>query len=121
MRGSRQKLVLKELMKDKLPASILNRKKVGFDIPAHQWLRGSLRPLLLDTLKEGLSEHADLFRADTIESYLQLHLEKRANLGYHLWGLMILFLWMKQWQIQSTPVSARRLPALVAAGAGTPI
>ncbi len=108
MRGSRQKLLLKELMKDKLPPSILNRKKVGFDIPAHEWLRGSLRPLLLDTLKEGLSEHADLFRADTIESYLRLHLERRANLGYHLWGLMILFLWMKQWRIQSTPASTAR-------------
>jgi len=22
-------------------------------------------------------------------------------LGYHLWGLMILFLWMKHWNIQS--------------------
>src|ERR1700677_2162525 len=92
MRGSRQKFLLKELMKDKLPASILQRKKVGFDIPAHQWLRGSLRSLMLDTLQEGLSEHADLFRSDTIERLMQLHLDRRANLGYHLWGLMILFL-----------------------------
>jgi asparagine synthase (glutamine-hydrolysing) len=121
MRGSRQKFLLKELMKGKLPPSILNRKKVGFDIPAHQWLRGSLRPLLLDTLKEGLSEHAELFRADTIESYLRLHMEKRANLGYHLWGLMILFLWMKQWGIQSTQASTRKVPVLAAAGAGIAI
>jgi asparagine synthase (glutamine-hydrolysing) len=121
VRGSRQKFVLKQLMKDKLPSSILHRKKVGFDIPAHEWLRGPLRSLLLDTLKEGLSEHAGLFRAKTIESYLQLHLEKRANLGYHLWGLMILFLWMKQWRIQSTLPLAQKLPTLVAEGAGTPI
>jgi asparagine synthase (glutamine-hydrolysing) len=121
MRGSRQKFVLKELMKDKLPASILQRKKVGFDIPAHQWLRGSLRSLMLDTLQEGLSEHADLFRADTIERLMQLHLDRRANLGYHLWGLMILFLWMKQWRIQSTPGSTRKLPVLISEGAGTPI
>jgi asparagine synthase (glutamine-hydrolysing) len=119
MRGSRQKRLLKELMKDKLPKSILARKKVGFDIPAHQWLRGSLRPLLLDTLKEGLSEHADLFRAETIENYVRLHLDRRANLGYHLWGLMILFLWMKQWRIQSAPTLTRRLPVLVAEGAGS--
>jgi asparagine synthase (glutamine-hydrolysing) len=121
MQGSRQKLLLKELMKDKLPASILTRKKVGFDIPAHEWLRGSLRPLLVETLKEGLAEHAGLFRADTIENYLRLHLERRANLGYHLWGLMILFLWMKQWRIQSAPAATRKLPVLVAEGAGTPI
>jgi asparagine synthase (glutamine-hydrolysing) len=121
MRGSRQKFVLKELMKDKLPASILQRKKVGFDIPAHQWLRGSLRSLMLDTLQEGLSEHADLFRSDTIERLMQLHQDRQANLGYHLWGLMILFLWMKQWRIQSTPGSTRKLPVLVSEGAATPI
>jgi hypothetical protein len=34
---------------------------------------------------------------------------------------MILFLWMKQWRIQSTPASTRKLPALVGEAAGTPI
>jgi asparagine synthase (glutamine-hydrolysing) len=121
IRGSKQKFVLKQLMKDRLPPSILTRKKVGFDIPAHEWLRGPLRSLLLDTLKEGLSEHADLFDAATIERTLELHLERRANLGYHLWGLMILFLWMKQWGIQSALPSTQKLPILVAEGAGTPI
>ena len=45
IRGSRQKVLLKELMRDKLPSSVLQRKKIGFDIPAHDWLRGRLRPL----------------------------------------------------------------------------
>jgi asparagine synthase (glutamine-hydrolysing) len=30
-------------------------------------------------------------------------MERRANLGYHLWGLLILFLWIKQWNIQTAP------------------
>jgi asparagine synthase (glutamine-hydrolysing) len=121
IRGSKQKFVLKQLMKDRLPPSILTRKKVGFDIPAHEWLRGPLRSLLLDTLKEGLSEHADLFHAQAVESYVQLHLERRANLGYHLWGLMILFLWMKHWRIRSAPPAVAKLPSLVTEGAGTAI
>jgi asparagine synthase (glutamine-hydrolysing) len=121
MRGSRQKYLLKQLMKDKLPKPILKGKKVGFDIPAHEWLRGPLRSLLVDTLRQGASEHAELFRMETIERYLQLHMERRANLGYHLWGLMILFLWMKKWRIQSAPLSTARVPVLVSEGAGTPI
>src|SRR5262249_25023355 len=48
IRGSRQKILLRELMRDKLPASVLSRKKVGFDIPAHDWLRGCLRPLVTE-------------------------------------------------------------------------
>ena len=107
VRGSRQKVLLKELMKDKLPASISRRKKMGFDIPAHEWLRGQLRSILVDTLSAGALDHDNLFRPDVLQTYLKLHLERRANLGYHLWGLMILFLWMKKWGIQSTAESAR--------------
>lgn len=102
IRGSRQKFLLKELMKGKLPPSVLRRKKIGFDIPAHEWLRGPLRALLVETLMSGASEHAMVFRTDVIESHLSSHLERQANLGYHLWGLMVLFLWMKKWRIQAT-------------------
>jgi asparagine synthase (glutamine-hydrolysing) len=101
IRGSRQKVLLKELMRDKLPPSVLRRKKVGFDIPAHDWLRGCLRSLMMDVLLDGSSEHAKLFRRDVIETYIRQHLERRINVGYHLWGLMVLFLWMKKWGIQA--------------------
>lgn len=109
IRGSRQKVLLKELMKDKLPAAILNRKKIGFDIPAHDWLRGPLRSLLVDTLSAGASDHAGLFRPAVINSYVQQHLERRANVGYHLWGLMVLFLWMKKWRIQAASAPSQEM------------
>jgi len=101
IRGSRQKVLLKELMRDKLPSSVLQRKKVGFDIPAHDWLRGCLRSLAMDVLLDGASDHAKLFRRDAIETYVRRHMEKQINVGYHLWGLMVLFLWMKKWGIQA--------------------
>jgi asparagine synthase (glutamine-hydrolysing) len=104
LNGSRQKVLLKELMKDKLPAPVLRRAKVGFDIPAHEWLRGPFRSLLIETLQSGASEHAGLFRHSAISTLLDRHLNRRANVGYHLWGLMILFLWMKKWRIRSTSV-----------------
>ncbi len=104
--GACQKFILKELMKDKLPAAVLTRKKIGFDIPAHEWLRGPLRSLLVDTLEAGLLAYPGLFRADVIERYLRCHLGRKANYGYHLWGLLILFLWMKRWRIEApTPIT----------------
>ena len=107
IRGSRLKVLLKELMKDKLPPSVLRRKKIGLDIPSHEWMRGPLRSLMLDAIGNGVSEHAGLFQKDAINACVRDHLERRANLGYHLWGLMILFLWMKKWRIQTAPISAR--------------
>ncbi len=109
--GSRQKVLLKEVMKGKLPAAVLRRKKIGLDIPTHDWLRGPLRPLLLDTLGSRNTEYENLFRHSAIEACIRQHLERRANLGFHLWGLMILFLWMKKWRIQTTPLSEPRLRA----------
>jgi asparagine synthase (glutamine-hydrolysing) len=106
VRGSRQKFILKELMRGKLPEAVLSKKKTGLDIPSHEWLRGPLRPLMLDALRSGVAEHAGLFQKSAIDACVNDHLERRANLGYHLWGLMILFLWMRKWRIQTEPISA---------------
>lgn len=101
IRGGRQKYLLKYLMRDKLPASVLRRKKVGFDIPAHDWLRRELKPLLRETLNPTALARLGLFRPGAIERLLADHFAHRVNAGFHLWGLMILLLWMERWQIQS--------------------
>jgi asparagine synthase (glutamine-hydrolysing) len=105
IRGNSHKYLLKSLMRNKLPASVLQRPKTGLDIPTHDWLRGPLRPLLMETLRPEAVEATGIFRQDAVEFFLKEHLERRANLGFHLWGLLILFLWMKQWDIQVVPAA----------------
>ena len=101
-------------MNSKLPSAVMRRKKIGFDIPAHEWLRGTLRSMMVESLTSAESEHSELFRFEVIRNYMQLHLNKRINVGYHLWGLMILFLWMKRWNIQSAPsLRSKRLALAV--------
>ncbi len=102
--GRQHKVVLKRLMRDKLPMSVLRRAKTGLDIPAHDWLRGTLRPLLMDTLSAAAIDETNLFRREGIEFLIKEHMERRGNLGYHLWGLLILFLWIRQWNIQTAAV-----------------
>ena len=104
IRGDNQKYVLKELMRPKLKSPITQRKKVGFDIPAHEWFRGPLRDLLTETLKSARTDHAGVFNFDAIDRLIELHMTRKINVGYHLWGLMTLFLWIKQWKVQSVPV-----------------
>jgi asparagine synthase (glutamine-hydrolysing) len=99
--GGKLKFVLRELMKDRLPRSIMARKKEGFDIPVHRWLRTVLKPLLLDTLNERTVRETGLFSWPAVEATIRAHLERKANVGYHLWGLLVLFLWMKRWRIES--------------------
>jgi len=113
--GATQKVILRLLMKNRLPDEVLQRKKIGFDIPVHEWLRGPLLPLFRDTLEAGLNEHDELFHRSAVLGFADDHLARRANYGYHLWGLMILFLWMKRWNIQtSAPALADRQLAVSA-------
>lgn len=100
MAGPHQKVLLKALMKNKLPDAITQRKKIGFDIPAHDWLRGPLRNLVVETLQPVHKDFGELFNQGQISDLLKLHLERRLNIGYHLWGLVILLLWMKKGRIQ---------------------
>jgi len=99
LRGQQSKYVLRRLMQDKLPPNVLRRPKIGFDIPVHDWFRGVLRPMLLDTLSKEAVRASGLFNWNVMEQLLADHLERKANLGYHLWGLMVLLLWMKQWNV----------------------
>ncbi len=109
IQGARQKVILRNLMRGKLSPEILNRKKIGFDIPTHDWFRGPLRPLLEEAVAFASAEHGDFFQISKIKADVKAHLDRRANLGYHLWGLMTLFFWMKKWGIQTrTEAGAKR-------------
>ena len=110
IRGFQQKYLLRELMRGKLPERILNRKKTGFDIPTHDWFRGALRDLLLDTLTDEAIQATGIFDAKAIHTLIRDHMERRINVGYHLWGLLTLFLWMKRWKVEVLPPAERVLP-----------
>ena len=112
IQGRSQKHVLRELMRGKLPDSVLTRKKEGFDIPAHAWLRGPLRSLLLDTLTPEAIARAGVVLPGGIQALIDAHLERRENLGYHLWGLLTLFLWMKRWNISAVSERPREAELL---------
>lgn len=118
VRGFQSKFLLKHLMRGKLPDFILDRKKTGFDIPTHEWFRGPLRALLMDTLSEGALAATGIFDPHAIHTLIRDHSERRINAGYHLWGLLTLFLWMKRWGIEagSAPQGTSSLPLPVAVG-----
>jgi len=114
IQGFRQKVILKELMRGKLPDFVLDRKKSGFDIPTHEWFRGPLRTLLMDTLTTSAIDATGVFDSGAIHTLIRDHMERRINAGYHLWGLLTLFLWIKRWNVEAPPI-ADKAPALLAA------
>ena len=108
LRGARTKVLLRDLMKAGLPPSILRKPKEGFDIPVHEWLRGALKPFLLEVLSKRNVQECGIFRPVAVEHLLREHLEGRQNLGYSLWGLMTVTQWMKTFKIQAGAEEAPR-------------
>jgi asparagine synthase (glutamine-hydrolysing) len=113
IRGLKQKFLLRELMRGKLPEAVLNRKKTGFDIPTHDWFRGVLRGLLMDTLNRPAVASTGIFDPDAVQGLIRDHMERRVNVGYHLWGLLTLFLWMRRWKVE-TGAGEERLARVLA-------
>jgi asparagine synthase (glutamine-hydrolysing) len=119
IQGRQQKYLLKLLMRNKLPAEVLERPKMGFDIPAHDWLRRELKQLLLEVTRPAVLARTGLFRPDVLHRWMQDHFERRRNIGFHLWGLVILLLWMEKWQVQSP--FQRLQPTSLATGIGASV
>ena len=111
--GGQTKFVMRELLKTKLPPAILSRRKEGLDIPAHEWLRGPLRPLLLAALGADSVQNAGLFDPASVQRLVDRHLSRRENLGYNLWGLVTLHLWMRRWNVTAgAPADAVTMAAM---------
>jgi asparagine synthase (glutamine-hydrolysing) len=94
-RGPRGKIVLKEAVRDLLPASIVHRPKHGFGVPLGAWFRGELRPLVQDTLLSS-PRLARYLRGEAVRGIFDEHLAGRADRGHQLWTLLTLELWLRK-------------------------
>ncbi len=116
--GRSTKYILRKVVSKKVPAAILRRGKEGLDIPAHEWLRGPLRPLVLEALGRESVQRAGVFSPEDIGAVVERHMTRRENLGYHLWGLLTLHLWMRRWNIEPSN-AAEPAPRATLASAGS--
>ena len=93
MQGQSGKLVLRELVKRRLPPEIYNLPKKGFSIPAAAWLRTDLRKTTEDLLFGNDSIIAEYLEPTAVRAQWQEHLTGRRDHSQFLWGLMMFGLW----------------------------
>lgn len=97
MRGLKSKIILKKLMANRLPPSIVNRPKKGFGIPLGAWLRGPLKNLLQESLSREVIEKTGVCNWSEINRLIEEHLSGRADHHKKLWTLMIFHWWHQRW------------------------
>jgi len=96
LRRGRTKVILRRAMGDRLPEIVLNKPKQGFSIPLKHWLRGPLRPLMMDLLSTDCVRRRGYFEPQTVVRWVSEHLDGRANHSHRLWALMVFELWHQQ-------------------------
>lgn len=91
-RGAR-KWILKEALRDVLPASILQRRKEGFSIPMKNWLRRELQPLMRDLLAPARTARRGLFEPTEVGRLMDEHVAGTANHAHQIFSLMVFERW----------------------------
>jgi len=84
--GKGGKTVLRAAMAKVLPASILERKKVGFQVPFGDWIRGAHSEQILDLLTGPGSTVARICKAATLQRVISEHMNHRQNHQSLLWS-----------------------------------
>jgi asparagine synthase (glutamine-hydrolysing) len=102
LRNGTGKYLLKRAMADALPASVLQRRKMGFGVPLGAWLRGELRDLAHEVLLSKESGERGIFRRSEVERLLGEHDARRRDWSARLWALMCFELWMRRWAEQGS-------------------
>jgi asparagine synthase (glutamine-hydrolysing) len=93
------KIILEKAFSDLLPPTVFSRKKQGFGAPVKDWLKEkSIRTALHDMLKDPRS--ASYLRVDVMRAYSDEFYRGNDALGYKLWMLFALELWMREHELQ---------------------
>jgi asparagine synthase (glutamine-hydrolysing) len=91
------KKLLKRIARELVPASAVDRKKMGFGIPIDLWFRAELRPMLEDLLLDQPRTGA-LYRPGAMASVVEQHWRGEQNWCYVIWTMLALELFWRKWQ-----------------------
>ncbi len=98
LRNGRGKDIFIQALGDRLPPELLRQPKRGFGVPLEHWFRGSLRSFLWDHLTSAAFLNRGIVSANFVRYLLNEHDRGRRNNYHHLWKLLMLELWFRDFE-----------------------
>lgn len=90
------KFLLKKSMQGRLPREVVWRKKAGFNVPNARWIKGDLKPLVLEALSPTNIRSMGILNQAAVSEVLQQHFSGRAENSHKIWCLLTLALWWRR-------------------------
>ena len=94
-RDGLSKWVLRQVLYKHVPPELIDRPKMGFEVPIGLWLRGPLKDWAAALLEPSRLTQEGWFDADVITKHWQDHLSGRANWGLQLWPVLMFQAWLE--------------------------
>lgn len=95
--GLKKKNLMRRALRGLLPPSIIDKKKVGLEMPYSKWLRTDLKDLVDRYLSAEPVTATGLFRPDAIRTLVDQHQEGKVDHGRALWGLLNYMMWFEMY------------------------
>ena len=107
------KVLLRRLMRKRLPPEVMDRPKHGFAVPLVAWVGQRLRPFIEEVLLDAGAACRIYFDPAVVARLLDEHAAGRADHSHRLWQLVVFDLWHRAYLGPEAPhpVKADAIPA----------
>ena len=95
LRGLTTKYILRKSMRDRLPAEILTRKKMGFPVPVGAWLRGEFSHVIDEYVLSARARARGIFNPELVRLLVARH-QAGENHAERLWTLINFEIWQRR-------------------------
>jgi asparagine synthase (glutamine-hydrolysing) len=92
LRRKNGKYIFKKALKQVLPESVLQRRKMGFAVPLAQWFRGYLKEMAYETIFN--SKQDSLLDRSAVEKVWGEHQRGFRDRSTELWAILMFRLWL---------------------------
>ncbi|MCC7232386.1 MAG: asparagine synthase (glutamine-hydrolyzing) [Bacteroidia bacterium] len=97
MKGRDQKILLKAIVHKYIPESLMNRPKMGFGIPLHQWMRKELSDMFKLEVSDANIRAAEILNVDAVRSIRDDYIQNGAEIFERVWLLFVFCAWYRKW------------------------
>jgi asparagine synthase (glutamine-hydrolysing) len=95
--GITGKLILKEIVHEYIPKSMMDRPKTGFSIPINKWLRNDLSYLLDEYLSHDAIKESGIFNENFLLKEVRKFKDKKMHYSTNIWYILMFQMWFKEW------------------------